>query len=156
MVDTVTLAHTVLVGEDGERITVPNKEIVGQIIVNSEKRRVVETKIAIAQDEDAGRAIGALREVFKEFPEIAGTGPNTSGTGEDAPAPQVGIHDFTYGGIVLGLRFWAPSQRYYETRYRVNEAALEALAGAGIRLLPAAATLPAASLSADEPTAPGG
>ncbi len=163
VVDTVTLAYTVLVGEDGERITVPNKEIVGQVIVNSEKRRVVETKIAIAQDEDAGRAIGALRDMFKGFPDIAGTGPNTSGTGpntsgtgDDAPAPQVGIHDFTYGGIILGLRFWAPSQRYFETRYRVNEAALEALSGAGIRLLPAAATLPAASLSADEPTTPGG
>ena len=143
VVDNVTLAFTSLIGEDGERITVPNKEIVGQIIVNSEKRRVVETRIAIAEGSDADRAIAALRDALGGFPDIA----------ED-PAPQVGVHDFTYGGVVLGLRFWAPSQRYFETRYRVNEAALAALAGAGISLIPAAATsLPAASLSADRPTA---
>ena len=143
VVDNVSLAFTSLIGEDGERITVPNKEIVGQIIVNSEKRRVVETRIAIAEGSDAGGAIAALRDALGGFPDIA----------ED-PAPQVGIHDFTYGGVVLGLRFWAPSQRYFETRYRVNEAALAALTGAGIRLIPAAATsLPAASLSADRPTA---
>ncbi len=143
VVDNVTLAFTSLIGEDGERITVPNKEIVGQIIVNSEKRRVVETRIAIAEGSDADRAIAALRDALGGFPDIA----------ED-PAPQVGVHDFTYGGVVLGLRFWAPSQRYFETRYRVNEAALAALTGAGIGLIPAAATsLPAASLSADRPTA---
>ncbi len=142
VVEEITLAHTVLIGEDGERITVPNKEIVGQVIVNSEKRRVVETRIAIAEGSDADRAIAALRDALGGFPDIA----------ED-PAPQVGVHDFTYGGVVLGVRFWAPSQRYFETRYRVNEAALAALAGAGISLIPAAATsLPAAPLSADRPT----
>ncbi len=141
VVDNVTLAFTFLIGEDGERITVPNKEIVGQVIVNSEKRRVVETRIAIAQEADADRAIAALRQALGAFPEIS-----------DDPAPQVGIHEFTYGGIVLGLRFWAPSQRYFETRYRVNEAALAALAGAEIKLIPAAAAaLPAASLSAEGP-----
>ena len=34
-VEDITLAATVLTGEDGEKITVPNKEIVGQMIVNS-------------------------------------------------------------------------------------------------------------------------
>ena len=97
VVDVVTLAHTVLVGEDGERITVPNKEIVGQVIVNSERRRLVETKIAIAQGEDTKKAIAVLRDVFGNFPEIADPDDGGDDSGDDsAPAPQVGIHDFTF------------------------------------------------------------
>lgn len=139
VVEEITLATTVLEGEDGESIRVPNKEIVGQVVVNSDRHRVVETKICIAYDADAKGAIGALEEALAGFPEL------TTG-----PPPQVGIHDFTYGGIVLGLRFWVVSRRYFETRYAVNQAALTALSAAGIALLPAAgAALALPSLSAD-------
>ncbi len=139
VVEEITLATTVLEGEDGESIRVPNKEIVGQVVVNSDRHRVVETKICIAYDADAEGAIGALKEALAGFPEL------TTG-----PPPQVGIHDFTYGGIVLGLRFWVASRRYFETRYAVNQAALTALSAAGIALLPAAgAALALPSLSAD-------
>ena len=51
--------------------------------------------------------------------------------------PQVGIHDFNFGGIVLGLRYRVPSRRYYQTRYAVNRTALAALKAKGISLLPA-------------------
>ncbi|MBT4045689.1 MAG: mechanosensitive ion channel, partial [Rhodospirillaceae bacterium] len=61
-VEEITLAATVLVGEDGEQITVPNKEIVGEVIVNSHTQRVVETRIAIGFGEDAERAVSVLRQ----------------------------------------------------------------------------------------------
>jgi small conductance mechanosensitive channel len=142
VVETVSLATTVLVGEDGERITVPNKEIVGQVIVNSQERRVVETRIAVGTEEDTEKAVETLRRVLAESSEVG-----------SEPAPQVGIHDFTYGGVVLGVRFWVPSQRYFQTRYGVNQAFLIALRDAGIGLLPAVgAAVPAVALSADEET----
>ena len=47
VVHEITLAQTVLVGEDGEKISIPNKEVVGQVIVNSREKRVVQTKIQI-------------------------------------------------------------------------------------------------------------
>ncbi|MGA0393492.1 MAG: mechanosensitive ion channel family protein [Rhodospirillales bacterium] len=53
VVTDVSLAATKLVGEDGEKITVPNKQIVGEIIVNSSANRIVETEIAIAFDQNA-------------------------------------------------------------------------------------------------------
>ncbi len=69
------------------------------------------------------------------------------------PAPQVGIHDFTYGGIVLGMRFWVPSKNYFHCRYAVNRAAFTALKSAGISLMAVGATsLRVASLSGDEDT----
>ena len=126
VVEEVRLAATVLKGEDGERITVPNKEIVGKVIVNSETQRIVETKIVVDPDADVERAIAALTGAMGGFPDIGGE-----------RAPQAGVHDFTYGGIVLGARFWVPSSRYYELRYEVNLALLGALRAAGVAILPA-------------------
>ena len=128
-----------LIGEDKERITIPNKEIVGQVIVNSKDSRIVETRIAIGYGEDAGAAIEALRATLNGDEAVT-----------DAPPPQIGIHDFTYGGGILGLRYWVPGNHYFQNRYRVNLALLEALKGADITLLEGAGiAVPAPELSAD-------
>ncbi|MBC8240403.1 MAG: mechanosensitive ion channel [Alphaproteobacteria bacterium] len=138
-VEEITLAATVLIGEDGEQITVPNKEIVGEIIVNSHEHRVVETRIAIPSTENAEQAMSVLRRILQESREVG-----------DLPKPQVGIHDFTYGGVVVGLRFWVPGQQYFQTRYAVNETLMRGLRDAGIGLMPAMGTAVAAEkLSAD-------
>lgn len=140
VVEEITLAHTILNGEDGETITVPNKEIVGQVIVNSDTRRVVQTKIPIAAGQDTTAAKAAVKRAVEGLPEIT-----------EGPAPEIGIHDFTYGGIILGIRFWVPSSKYFECRYAVNEAALNELDKAGIKMMDAAAAaVQTQSLSADD------
>ncbi|MBT3307446.1 MAG: mechanosensitive ion channel family protein, partial [Alphaproteobacteria bacterium] len=102
--------------------------------------RVVQTKICISDDQDTDHAIGVLKGALESVSDL-----------KDGPAVQVGIHDFTYGGIVLGLRFWVPSERYFQVRYGVNGAALAALKAAGIRLLDAGSVaVVGASLSGDE------
>lgn len=138
VVQEVTLAVTVLVGEDGERITIPNKEIVGRVIVNSDRHRVVESKIAIDGKADVGRAIAAIKSALDGFAEL-----------KDGPAPQVGLHDFTYGGVVIGMRFWVPSKRYFQNRYAINEAALRALKENGIGLASGTIASSPNELSAD-------
>lgn len=140
VVEDITLAHTLLLGEDGERITIPNKEIVGRVIVNSDERRVVQTRISVGEDQDIDAALAAVRDAVADVAEL-----------RDGPPPQVGIHDFTYGGLVIGVRFWVPSARYFNVRYAVNGAVLDALRGAGIKMLPAGAlAVSAGSLSADD------
>ena len=140
VVEDITLAHTLLLGEDGERITIPNKEIVGRVIVNSDERRVVQTRISVGEDQDIDKALAAVREAVGNVEEL-----------KEGPAPQVGIHDFTYGGLVIGVRFWVPSAKYFNVRYAVNGAVLEALRGAGIKMLPAGSmAVSAGSLSADD------
>lgn len=139
VVDDIKLAHTELVGEDDERITIPNKEIVGEVIVNSDESRVVETKIAVSAGADVEKALATLRAVTAETEGVV-----------KKPAPHIGVHDFTFGGIVLGLRFWAPSRSYFAVRYRVNAAALKALNSAGIPLLRAGMPLDPGSLSGDQ------
>ncbi|NQV98418.1 MAG: mechanosensitive ion channel family protein [Rhodospirillales bacterium] len=140
VVENITLANTILLGEDGERITIPNKEIVGRVLVNSHENRVVQSRLCISESEDWELALDVLRTALADVDDL-----------KDAPKPQVGVHDFTFGGVIIGLRFWVPSKRYYHVRYRANEAALKALKEAGIRLHSASHLAVAAPrLSADE------
>ena len=140
VVDEITLANTILVGEDGERITIPNKEIVGKVLVNSNENRVVQSRLCIDEAEDWEKALSVLRNALESFDAF-----------NAGPKPQVGIHDFTYGGIIIGMRFWVPSKRYFNMRYRVNEVALKALKDAGIGLHSTAnVAVLAPTLAADE------
>ena len=124
VVDEVSLSTTTLIGEDQEKITIPNRKVVGQILVNSAAHRIVESQIVIAADNDPEIAITAIAKALENYPGMA--------EGSD---PQGGIHDFSYGSIILGLRYWVSSSRYFLTRFEVNRAAYAALKGAGIQLM---------------------
>lgn len=138
VVENVKLAATVLIGEDGERITIPNKEVVGKVIVNSDLNRVVQAKIAIEGDANLDVAKAAVRKAIESHPDVA-------------HGVQVGVHDFTYGGVLLGARYWVPSKKYYALRYQINGDILMALRNAGVKLLAAGAVaVVAASTTGDE------
>lgn len=142
VVEDITLAFTSLTGEDGKQITIPNKEIVGQIIINSHEHRIVETKICVSSEENAKNAVALLKSTLSGLDGV-----------ETDPVPQAGILDFTYGGIILGIRCWVLSNSYFEARFAVNEACLNALKNAGIELKDVpnmAIALP--TLSSDTPT----
>ncbi len=124
VVDKITLGITFLTGEDGEEISIPNKEIVGQVIVNSHENRILETSICVPATADTDAIITALTDILKSHTDIA-----------QEPDPQVGIHDFTYGGYVIGLRSWVPGSKYFQIRYDVNRDVRTALQKLGVELL---------------------
>ncbi len=121
IVEDISLAATRLRNEDGEEITVPNKCINGEIIVNSRSHRVVDTRVTLPQNADHAAAFEAIRKALTGFEGI------TAG-----PQPQIGIHEFTPFDVVVGVRYWAPSRQYFQTRYAANTAILEALRGANV------------------------
>ena len=133
VVENVTLANTVLRGEDGEAITVPNKEIVGEVITSFGKKRIVELTIPVAFSADAEKAVAALKSVLDRSADIVRD-----------PRPQVGIHDFTPTGVVLGVRFWVSAASYFPTRYAVNIGFLKALREAEVSIPQPPAPPPAA------------
>ncbi len=116
VVQDITLSATVLRNQDGEEITVPNKSINGEIIVNSRSHHVVETRVHLTLDADQERAAKAVRQALAGFAEVAA-----------GPPAQIGVHEFTANGLVLGIRFWVPSRDYFQTRYAANTAILQAL-----------------------------
>jgi small conductance mechanosensitive channel len=122
VVDDITLAATFLVGEDGERIMVPNRQIVGEILVNSKGNRIVEHTLSIAPDQDIAAAIRAVKTALGQVPQVV-----------KEPAPEVGVKSFSALEVTLALRYWAPARAFFSTQFAVNLEARAALIAAGLR-----------------------
>ena len=109
IVDEVKLGATILTDEDGVKITIPNKHIVGEIIHNSEEKKIVEEMVGISYDSDPEKAIEIIKEALEAFQEIS-----------KEPPPQIGIQKFGDSSINIGLRYWIPTDKYFKILYQVN------------------------------------
>jgi small conductance mechanosensitive channel len=116
VVEEVRLGATLMTDEDGVKITIPNKHIVGEIVHNSEERRIVEEVVGIAYDVNPEDAIQIIETALSDFEEIA-----------KDPKPQVGIQEFGDSSVNIGFRYWAPTRRYFQTLYKVNLAVYKKL-----------------------------
>ncbi len=116
LVKEVHLAYTVLADEDDVVITIPNKHIIGEIIHNSNTDSLAEETVGISYDSDPEKAIAVIKKALEETDKV-----NTE------RSPLVGIEDFADSSINIGIRFWAPTASYFDTRYRANAAIFEAL-----------------------------
>ena len=123
VVEEVGLGSTHLSTEDGERITIPNKHIVGEILTNSFENKVVEIAIGISYDDDPRKAIGIIQETLQKIPEIV-----------KEPAPQIGIEEFADSSVNIGMRYWVPTKQYFQTLYQANLAVYNALNKAEITI----------------------
>ena len=123
VVKEIRLAYTLLETEDGELITIPNKHIIGEIIQNSFGYRVVEIIIGIDYEDSPELAIQTIKSVLSDMACVT-----------QDPEAQVGIDGFGDFSINIGLRYWVPTQSYYESKYQVNQKLFAALKDAGIRI----------------------
>lgn len=123
VVEQIRLPYTVLATEDGEEITIPNKEIIGQILENSFEHKLVETIIGISPASDPETAISALRESLA----------SAEGVARD-PVPQIGIDEFTESALRIGVRFFVPTVSYYQSKYAINGLIYRTLKAAQIPL----------------------
>ena len=115
VVKEVHLSHTILTNEDEEIITIPNKHVIGEIIHNSQENRVVELEIGIAYAADVERACEVINEAL------------LSVEGNSQKPAQVGVDNFADSAITLGIRFWAPTEQFFEQKYKSNLAIFNAL-----------------------------
>jgi small conductance mechanosensitive channel len=116
VVDDIKLANTTLVTEDGVRVTIPNRHIVGEILWNSKNRRIIEAAVGISYGDDPEKAISVIRETLKSFSDIV-----------EEPAPQIGIDEFADSSVNIAFRYWVPTGKYFQTKYDVNLAVFKAL-----------------------------
>lgn len=116
VVEEVGLGSTILTDEDGVKITIPNKHIVGEVLHNSQQRRIVEEVVGISYNSNPEKAISIIRKALDGFEEVP-----------KEPTPQVGIQEFGDSSINIGLRYWVPSRKYFQTLYDVNLAVYKQL-----------------------------
>lgn len=122
-VEDIKLACTVLMTEDRVRITIPNKQIVGEILFNTLANRVVDARVGISYGSDPAHAIDIIRGVLKSFPQIA-----------SEPPPQIGISGFGDSSIDIEMRYWVPPAQYVTTRHAVNLAVWTAFKREGVSI----------------------
>ncbi len=123
IVEEIKLAYTSLSNEDGEVITVPNNRIIGEIIYNSSKNLIVEQIITIAHDENPDKVIQLILEQLNNHEGVV-----------SEPASQVGIDKLSNLGIEIGLRYWIPTEKYFELKYDINKGIYNALQAANINI----------------------
>ena len=122
IVKEVHLAQTILTDEDEVTILIPNRHIVGEIIHNSNNFKVVESTLGVAYSSDIDQVINTIKAVLHEL-----------GVDTNRP-PQVGIDEFGDNSINFGIRFWVPTDKYHQLRFRVNDKLFKALHLAGIEI----------------------
>ena len=116
IVEEISLATTILITEDGERVVIPNRQIAGEIHTNSFAYRVIEGQVGIAYQDDPDKAIAVIRDAIAALEGV----PET-------PRPQIGIAGFGDSSVNIDYRFWVPTQRYFEILHAGNLAVYRAL-----------------------------
>ena len=116
VVEAIKLSYTVLRNEDEELITIPNKKMIGDVLVNSFDVRVVESTIGVAYEQDPDKAIALIKEILSGFSEVS-----------QEHKPVIGIAKFGESTIELGLRYWVPTKSFFKVQYEVNLALYHAL-----------------------------
>ncbi|GGB14572.1 mechanosensitive ion channel family protein [Agarivorans gilvus] len=119
----INLATTVLVNEDNERVTIPNRHIVGEIIKNTEQNSLIEGEVAIAYGCQPEQAIELIESTLAAIEEV-----------QSSPSIKVGIAAFADSGINISYRFWVPTPVYHQSKFAANLAVFNALQQAGISI----------------------
>ncbi|WP_458700048.1 mechanosensitive ion channel family protein [Sulfurospirillum sp. 1307] len=109
-VQDIKLAYTVLINEDKEQITIPNKYMIGDVLVNSFSYRLVEGSVGIAYDSDTQKAIELIKNVLLNHDEVSKDNE-----------PIVGIEKFANSSVDIGYRYWAPTNSYFKVQYAINQ-----------------------------------
>jgi len=123
IVDFVNLGNTQLINEDEERITIPNRHVLGEIFINSYKYKIVESVVGVDYNADPELAIRCVSNAIGEIEGIA----------KDRK-PEVGIDEFADSSINIGFRVWVKTDQYHRVRYAINMAIFKALAAAEITI----------------------
>ncbi len=109
IVHEVKLPNTVLMTEDGETITIPNKDIVGHILYNSAECKVVEKSVGVSYTDSPEKAIQIIRRVIESSPNVSKN-----------HRPQVGIESFGDSSINIGMRYWVFTKEFHPSMYAIN------------------------------------
>lgn len=122
-VEEIKLSYTVLRNEDGEEITIPNKYMIGDVLVNSFSYRVVEGSVGIAYDSDVNKAIQTIKELIISQDDVS-----------NENEPIVGVEKFNDSSVDIAYRYWVPTKSFFKTQYDVNLQVLSELNAAEITI----------------------
>ena len=125
VVEDIRMLSTRIRAWDGTLIRIPNEKLFNSNIVNFMYYpiRRVDVDIGIAYSADAERAIEIIKGVLDEIPFVLAE-----------PEPLVYVNDLSDSAVMIAIRAWAPSEKWFDVRTRIIRDVKKALDEAGIEI----------------------
>jgi small-conductance mechanosensitive channel len=123
-VEEVGLFLTRLVQGDGIHVTLPNSTVWNATITNYSRNatRRFDMPVGIRYGDDLDLAIATLRDLVTAHPLAL-----------QSPAPDIRVFEYRDNVVIVNVRTWAESSRYWEFRWDLLHKARVALDAAGLR-----------------------
>lgn len=119
------ICYTTLISIDNKHIVIPNGTLSSSIITNVTARdlRKLEIKVGISYDADIKKAKAILEDILH----------NDEDTRDDE-GMVVFVDELGDSAVVMGLRVWVATEKYWPARWRLNELIKEAFDANGIEI----------------------
>jgi len=123
VVKEVRLAFTIIQDENGATITIPNKHIVGEVMLNSKKDTLLKLSVGISYQDNPIQVVDLVERTLSKLDIYT-----------DEPRLQVGIDDFSDSAITIGMRLWIPTSTFYASKFNAYKAVYLAFEQEGINI----------------------
>ena len=112
IVENIDLFVTTLKTYDNKVITIPNGNINTSVIVNYSKEAIrrVDCNFSVSYDSDIAKAKEVLKAVARSNPDVF-----------QDPAPVIGVASHLDSAILLDLKVWCDTEKYYDVKYYLEE-----------------------------------
>lgn len=121
----IEMFYTTLITIDNKHVIIPNGKLSNSTIINVTARnlRKLEIKVGISYDSDIKKAKKLLEHLLKEDP----------GTKSDKDM-IVFVDELADSAVIMGLRVWVPTEKYWNIKWRLNEKIKETFDANGISI----------------------
>ena len=119
------ICYTTLISIDNKHIVIPNGTLSSSIITNVTARdlRKLEIKVGISYDADIKKAKAILEDILH----------NDEDTRDDEGMVFF-VDELGESAVIMGLRVWVATEKYWPARWRLNELIKEAFDANGIEI----------------------
>lgn len=125
-VESISILYTRLLTIDNKAVCIPNGTVSKSTIVNltAEENRRLELKFSISYTDDHHKAMDIIRQIISEEPCVK----------NEPDPPLVAMCEHGKSAIVLITRFWIPTEKYWEIRFKTIERVKEEFDKSGISI----------------------
>ena len=122
----IELMFTVVTTSDNKQVTIPNNQLVSNVITNysRNKTRRNDLIIGIGYDDDIKKALNVIQKVLDQDERVA----------KEPNAPLLAVNELADSSVNLLIRYWVARADFLQTKLDLQLAIKEALDKAGINI----------------------
>ena len=120
----IEICYTTLLSIDNKKIVVPNGTLSNSTIINvtAKENRKLEIKVGISYEADIQKAKRIIEKILRE----------DADTKRDTKEMVVFVDELADSAVIMGLRVWVSTERYWPTKWRLNQKIKEEFDANGI------------------------